>query len=310
VIEAMKGTMGSPLKKLMRKYFPLRFAALAFLLPVVVMTMPCVAQQSATVDQGAALFAPATAPGAFAPASAETPLLVALPADEMSSSSAALPEDPSALVSEGANRSQTRSSSATNVSQGRPMAPIHMKNIPAGWTAQPLTVRDKVILGARHIVSPLALGGIVLSAGYSHLTNGQPNYGTNSEAFGKRLGATAIRDPTESLLTDAVFAPLLHEDPRYYVAGDQFGFVHRTIYAITRPLISRTDHGRPTINGALLLGYGASSGLSYTYYPKINQNARDTFATFGGSLAGAALDDFVTEFTDDLLIVIHLKKKD
>jgi hypothetical protein len=188
------------------------------------------------------------------------------------------------------------------------VAPITLKYIPAGWTAQPLTAHDKVVIGFRDSYSPFSFLGIIASAGYSHLVNGQPNYGTNSKAFGKRVGATAIRDTSEQLFTDVVFAPMLHEDPRYYVEGDQYNFFHRAIYAATRPIVTRTDSGHATPNIALLLGYGAGSAISYSYYPAINQNAKDTFATFGGSLAGAAIGDLVSEFSDEVLIKLHLKK--
>jgi hypothetical protein len=139
--------------------------------------------------------------------------------------------------------------------------------------------------------------------------NGQPNYGTDRGAFGERLGAAGIRETTQGVFTDSIFAPLLHEDPRYYVEGSQYGFIHRAVYAATRPLITRTDSGRASINGSLLLGYAASSAVTYTYYPKSNQNFHDTASTFGGAIGGAALGFFVSEFTSDVLVKLHLQKK-
>ena len=46
----------------------------------------------------------------------------------------------------------------------------------------------------------------------------------DSGAFGERLGAAGIRDTTQGVFTDSVFAPLLHEDPRYYMAGQSVQF--------------------------------------------------------------------------------------
>jgi len=243
-----------------------------------------------------ATFHAATAPVLFAALTPEAPI-------SSSSSADALPDAPSQVL---------RGSNVGYDAQMHPasahIAPVTLKYIPAGWTAQPLTAHDKVVLGFRDAVSPFSFLGIIVSAGYSHLTNGQPNYGTNSEAFGKRVGATALRDTSEQLFTDAVFAPLLHEDPRYYVEGEQYNFFHRVIYAATRPIVTRTDSGHVSPNLALLLGYGAGSAISYSYYPAINQNAKDTFATFGGSLAGAAIGDLVSEFSDEFLVKLHLKK--
>jgi len=246
----------------------------------------------------ATTFRPSTAPVLFAALSPEAPAFAA-----SDSTAEALPDAPSQVL---------RGSNVGYDAQMHPasahIAPVTLKYIPAGWTAQPLTAHDKVVLAFKDSYSPFSFLGIIFSAGYSHAVNGQPNYGTDKGAFGQRLGATAIRDTSEQLFTDAVFSPMLHEDPRYYVEGPQYNFFHRVIYAGTRPIITRTDSGKFTPNFALLLGYGAASAISYSYYPSINQNAKDTVATFGGGLAGAAIGDLVSEFSDEFLVKLHLKK--
>ena len=189
------------------------------------------------------------------------------------------------------------------------VAPKLTKYIPSGWTAQPINAHDKVLLGLRDLYSPLNFIAMLASAGYEHALNSEPNYGTDRGAFGERLGAAAIRESTQGLFTDAVFAPILHEDPRYYVQGSPHGFIYRLFYAGTRPLITRTDSGHNTVNAALLLGYAGSSALSYSYYPQINQNFHDTAATFGSSIGGAALGYVVSEFSDDVLKAVHMRKK-
>ncbi len=192
-------------------------------------------------------------------------------------------------------------------SQGQPVAPAHAKYIPAGWRAQPLGVRGKIAVGTTDLYSFEDLAAVFLSAGYEQVLNSEPNYGTDKGAFGERLGAAAIREASQGLFTDMVFSPLLHEDPRYYQEGPQYNPVHRTLYAITRPLITRRDNGRQTVNGALLLGYAASAALTPAFYPESNRNFHDTLATYGGSIGGAALGFFVSEFSTDVLTALHLK---
>ena len=182
-------------------------------------------------------------------------------------------------------------------------------NISAGYHAQQLTSHEKVILGFHDMYSLPTFVGEVASAGYSHITNGQPNYGTDKGAFGQRVGASVLRDASEDLFSEVILAPILHEDVRYYVEGPRYNFFHRTIYAATRPIITRTDTGRSTVNASTLIGYAGASALSYTYYPQINKNFKDTAATFGGALAGAAVGYFVSEFTDDVLQALHIEKK-
>jgi hypothetical protein len=187
-------------------------------------------------------------------------------------------------------------------------APLYRKDIPPGWQAQPLGARDKIVLGLRDLYTPGNFGAMFISSGYSHLTNRQPNYGTDRGAYGERLGAAALRETSQGFLTDSVFAPLLHQDPRYYVLGPQHSTFHRALYALTRPLIRRNDDGRETVNTSLLLGYASAAALTNTYYPAINRNARDTTATFGASIGGAALGFLVSEYADQILVATHLRR--
>jgi len=216
---------------------------------------------------------------------------------------------PAAAAEAGESSAPSPQLAPQNATKAGPVAPKYSITISAGFKAQPWTAHDKFIGGLRDVVSPFSLIGDVVSAGYSHVTNGSPNYGTDKGAFGQRLGATFIRDSTETFFAESIMAPVLHEDPRYYVEGPRYNIFHRTLYAVTRPIITRTDSGRSTLNASLLIGYAGASALSYTYYPEINKNFKDTASTFGGSLAGAAIGDFVNEFIDDTLQALHLEKK-
>ena len=220
--------------------------------------------------------------------------------ESTSSDTTVLPEDPGANLSLGLGPAHNPQIAAGSPATVSPIASKYSMVISAGFQAPAWTAHDKFIGGLRDVVSPISLAGDIFSAGYSHVTNGQPNYGTNGEALGKRVGATFARDSAETFLAESVMPVILHEDPRYYVEGPQYNFFHRTLYAITRPIITRTDSGHATLNGALLIGYAGACGLDYAYYPQINTNFKDTASTFGGSIGGAAIGDVVVEFVDDL----------
>jgi hypothetical protein len=189
---------------------------------------------------------------------------------------------------------------------GYEVAPAHRKFIMPDMRAQTITARDKVVIGLKGAYSPMNFGGIIFAAAYQQLRNGQPNYGTDRGAFGERLGAAGIRGTTQGVFTDSVFAPLLHEDPRYYVEGKQYGILHRAMYALTRPVISRTDSGRRTINGAQLLGYAASTALNNAFYPESNRNVKDNVEAYAGSIGGSALSSLLIEFTASMWHTLHL----
>ncbi|WP_158942304.1 hypothetical protein [Granulicella sp. S190] len=179
-----------------------------------------------------------------------------------------------------------------------------------GQIAPQLDSHDKVVLGLKESVTVFSVIGWATSAGYSHLTNGSPNYGTDKAAFGERLGGTALRNVSESIFSVSLFAPLLHEDPRYYKMGNGNNFFKRVVYAATRPIITKTDSGNSTVNLSLLSGNLFGAALTNAYYPQPNRGFSQTMQTFGTSVGGSAIGFVVTEFLDDALVAAHLKKAD
>jgi hypothetical protein len=185
---------------------------------------------------------------------------------------------------------------------------LHMVVLP-GEIGDSMTVHDKVKGGLKNSVSLFSMTGWLASAGYEQLTNGSPNYGTDSGAFGQRLGIGAIHGISNGVFSNSLFAPIFHEDPRYYVMGPGHPFLKRLVYAGTRCIISRTDSGRSIPNYALFAGNAAGAALTVTYYPAQNTTFSQVTRTFGTSLAGSAFGFVVNEFLVDALVDLHLKKK-
>ncbi len=115
--------------------------------------------------------------------------------------------------------------------------------------------------------------GWLASAGYEQMTNGSPNFGTDAGAFGQRLGLGAIHGISNGVFSNSLFAPIFHEDPRYYVMGSGHPFLKRLVYAITRVIISRNDSGRSMPNYALFAGNAGGAALTVVYYPAQNTTA-------------------------------------
>jgi hypothetical protein len=162
-----------------------------------------------------------------------------------------------------------------------------------------------VLLGVKDAFSPIAVAGWFTSAGYDQWLNASPNYGTDRGAFGQRLGAAAICNSTEDMLSESVMAPLLREDPRYYRMGPGHNFFLRVIYAGTRPIIARTNGGRTTPNFALIAGNAEGSALTNAYYPQVNRGMEQTMETLGLSIGGSAIGDVAGEFYGDVMRMFH-----
>jgi len=221
-----------------------------------------------------------------------------------------IPDSPGFLIS-----SSSSSADSDNASFDPGTKPVfkhapHLRlTVYQGEIADPMTVSDKVKGGLKSSVSLFSMAGWIASAGYEQLNNGIPNYGTDSGAFGQRLGIGAIHGISNGVFSNSLFAPIFHQDPRYYVMGSGHPFLKRLVYAVTRPIISRTDSGHLTPNFALFAGNGAGAALTVIYYPAQNTTFKEVSKTFGTSLAGSAFGFVVDEFVIDALVDHRLKKK-
>jgi hypothetical protein len=256
--------------------------------------------------------------------SAQTPLIGKPAADVIAANTRFdIPDSPGILFTSSSSSADANSADANSPDPAtadpngaqtptgpRPKAATHMRMIiNPGEVAQPMTVRDKVVSGFASQASLFSATGWLVAAGWEQLTNGSPNYGTDAGAFGQRLGAATIRGVSEGVFSNSLFAPLFHEDPRYYVMGSGHPFFKRLVYAATRPIITRTDSGHRTPNFALIAGNAAGSALTIPYYPAKNTTFAEVAQTFGGSIGGSALGFVVNEFIVDALIDLHIKKK-
>lgn len=179
------------------------------------------------------------------------------------------------------------------------------KYIEPGQAVPVLSAGDKFLLGFRAAVTPSAPIGWFGAAGYEHLRNDSPNYGTDRGAFGQRLGAAALRDVSEDVFADSFMSPLFREDPRYYQLGPTHNFFIRLVHAGFRPIIGRTDSGRTLPDFANLTGTLMGAALTSAYYPPVNRSFPQTVQTFGWSLGGSAVGYIFREFSSDIMKTLH-----
>lgn len=273
------------------------------LLSVALVCLPLAVHAQLAAPTAGLTLPSASLPSASLPDSPGSALLSSSGDAAESSSAATLTASltPSGGTGAGQSLGQRLSRSSTE-----PASPVD-KYINPGQQAPSLTAGNKVRLGLRDAISPFAVAGWISSAAYSQALDSAPNYGQGWSPFAQRFGAAAARGSTEGILSDSVFAPIFHEDPRYYRLGPGHSLIHRTAYAVTRTIITRSDSGRTTPNFALIAGNAAGSVLTNAYYPQINRDATTTVETFAGSIGGSAVGFFVSEFLSDALGIVHLK---
>lgn len=210
-----------------------------------------------------------------------------------------LPESAMPVVPSGGNDEAAPAQAATTGPQdsARTVPTGHLDTLIDPQEIPPkLSATDKVGMGIKASVSPFAVMGWIWSATYSEAFDRSPNYGQSAKDYAQRLGAAAARASSEGIFSTSVMAPILHEDPRYFVEGPGHPGFHRALYALSRVLVTKTDDGRSRINYALLSGNAIGAGLTQTYYPAGNRNFHGTVTTFGVSLAGSGVKFVLEEF--------------
>src|SRR5271169_6193541 len=131
----------------------------------------------------------------------------------------------------------------------------------------PLTVKQKFRLFAKETFDPFTAGAAVAGAALSQVGNHDPKYGEGAGPYGERFGAAVADITTQNFFSDAVLASLLHEDPRYFRRGPEFGVWYRVGYALSRVVVTRTDGGKNRFNYSGVLGMSVGIALSNAYYP-------------------------------------------
>lgn len=171
---------------------------------------------------------------------------------------------------------------------------------------EPLTVGQKFGFAGRSAFGPLTYPEVAVVAGINHLSDGQPSWGQGAEGFGKRYGAAFADQAINTMLSQAVLASMLKDDPRYFRRGSGT-FAQRAGYALSRIWITRRDNGSTGFNAPVLLGAAATAGISRVYYPSVDRTAGETMRVFGAQIGTDAAWNGFYEFWPDVRHAIFRK---
>lgn len=229
----------------------------------------------------------------------------------LETAAAELPESPGALLSRTAvdepeeGQALDRRKTAADAAGYIKWAPKYHRTVHPDERAYPLTPMDKLKLS---VMSRLTLGeaaSTVVGAGWSQFRNSRPNYGTDSGAFGERIGGLAIKQTSQAFFSYGVFPALLHQDPRYYILGDTKPFKRRIVYSAMTVILTQNDQGNSVINSSRLAGIAAATALTTAYYPPVNRGFGNESKAFGTSIATAVLNSELHEFGGDIFGLFH-----
>ncbi len=142
----------------------------------------------------------------------------------------------------------------------------NFRSVSADEHLPPQSVRDKFVIAGR---DSFDYGSFILAAvqaGFSIDGNAYPEFGKGVVGYGRYYWRTLLDTADENFMVGGVFPAVLHQDSRFYTLGHG-SIAHRALYASTRVLITRGDSGNEQPNFSEIIGAGAASGISSTYYP-------------------------------------------
>jgi hypothetical protein len=135
-------------------------------------------------------------------------------------------------------------------------------------------------------------------AGLYQIENENPEFGQGVKGYFKRYATSFADQSIGNMLTEGVLPSLLHEDPRYFRQG-KGSVLHRTGYAVTRILVTRTDAGTNRFNFSEVLGNSLAVAFSNVYYTK-DREPLDNAQKLGLQLGTDAISNVMKEFWPDI----------
>jgi hypothetical protein len=156
-------------------------------------------------------------------------------------------------------------------------------------------------------VNPFQILATAASAGFSQAIDENHGYGQGAEGYGKRFGAAYADTATREFFGTFLVPSLMKTDPRYF-RKEEGSFSSRTMYAISRIFVTRTDAGRSAPNVALWSGSLASAAIANAYYPDNERSTGQTFSRAGINVGTQAGFNVLREFWPDIRRKLFKKK--
>ena len=166
-------------------------------------------------------------------------------------------------------------------------------------TPPPLRSGQKFRLATASVFDWAAYPFNGLLAGIAQAKNDPKAWGQGWGAYGKRYAASFADNSIGTYMTTAVFPSLLREDPRYYQMG-KGTFSHRSLYALSRLFVTRTDSGHHRFNYSESVGNAAAAAISNIYHPAEDRTASRNANTFVFLILYDGISNEIKEFWPDI----------
>lgn len=165
--------------------------------------------------------------------------------------------------------------------------------------AATLSPGQKFELATKSALDPFAFVAAGFDAGLSQADNDFAGYGQGAQGYAKRFAASYMDSFDGTMLGNAVFPILLHQDPRYFRLGEG-SFGSRLLYAVASTVRCKGDDGDWQFNYSNLLGNLSAGGIANLYYPQTDRGAALIFQRALTVTAEGAIGAAFFEFWPDI----------
>ena len=164
----------------------------------------------------------------------------------------------------------------------------------------PLSTEQKFAVVTRSSFDYIQIPWYGFLAGISQAQNSEPGYGQGASGYAKRLGSAAADGTIENYFTSAIFPSVFKQDPRFYQLG-KGGFWHRTFYAMSRIVVTRSDSGSSQFNVSEVFGSAVAASIStYSYHPHADKTLSNTASVWGSQIGYDTATIVLKEFWPDI----------
>ncbi len=201
---------------------------------------------------------------------------------------------------------QTDESEAVKVPQSREdthilgIVPDYDTVRDASGVILPISARRKFWLATQDVFDPFSFLITGFYAGGAQLTNQYHEFGQGMKGYAKRYAGAFADNAVGNYLTEAAFPVMLHQDPRYFRMGNQFGFWKRVGYSASRVLVTRGDSGARQFNFSEVVGNGAAASVAAFYYPPSGRHPEEVCEKWALNVGSDAGFNILKEFWPDM----------
>jgi hypothetical protein len=143
---------------------------------------------------------------------------------------------------------------------------IDGKSYPSLQNWRPLTTREKFDVFLKHTYAGRTFASAAIDASKDNIRNSNNEYERGLLGFGQRYGVELGINETGVFFEQFLVPATLRQDPRYF-RNPELPRFKRTLYSLSRVLVTRADNGHSTFNASRIVGGAVSQALADLYVP-------------------------------------------